>query len=98
LIKSLSGSQGHSWVPVTWFCVVVFAGALCLVSAAAIIFVEPNAAGSGIPETSAFLNGTTSSFFFCLVFFCRNFIDVFEPFLCASFVVGVVPDVPIFHF
>jgi H+/Cl- antiporter ClcA len=58
LIKSLSGSQGHSWVPVTWFCVVVFAGALCLVSAAAIIFVEPNAAGSGIPETSAFLNGT----------------------------------------
>ena len=37
-------------------------------------------------------------FFFCLVFFCRNFIDVFEPFLCASVVVVVVPDVPIFHF
>jgi hypothetical protein len=30
---------------------------LCLTSAAIIIFVEPNAAGSGIPETSAFLNG-----------------------------------------
>jgi chloride channel 7 len=47
----------RAWIFTLWFAIIVFAVCLVTASAAIIIFVEPHAAGSGIPETCAFLNG-----------------------------------------
>jgi len=57
MIKAMTESVGTAWLIPTWFSTFVFAASLVIISAAIIIFIEPNAAGSGIPETCAFLNG-----------------------------------------
>lgn len=57
MITAESSDIGLGFIGYAWFTVVLLAGSLVLVSAAIIIYVEPNAAGSGIPETCAFLNG-----------------------------------------
>jgi len=57
MITAESSNIGLGFVWWAWFTVILLSGALVLISAAIIIYIEPNAAGSGIPETCAFLNG-----------------------------------------
>ena len=57
VIDGASGEGDQPWVGEAWVRAVVFAAVLLFISASIVIFFEPNAAGSGIPETCAFLNG-----------------------------------------
>ena len=50
------GSE-EPWVLKAWLIAVGFASVLVILSSSIILFWEPKAAGSGIPETCAFLNG-----------------------------------------
>ena len=50
-------AHGDGFAVWAWASAIIMSSALLTASAAIIIYVEPNAAGSGIPETCAFLNG-----------------------------------------
>ena len=57
LVVGAIEAGGAGWLMTAWFRAVAFAAVLLIISASTILFFEPHAAGSGIPETCAFLNG-----------------------------------------
>uniref|UniRef100_A0A7S2WW69 Chloride channel protein n=1 Tax=Rhizochromulina marina TaxID=1034831 RepID=A0A7S2WW69_9STRA len=87
-------TQERGWLLWGWFCLAPTSAAIVLLSSSIIVFLEPKAAGSGIPETMSFLNGIIIPKTFTLTVFLAKFMSCL---LAVGSGLPVGPEGPMIH-